>query len=174
MRYSCAIVVKFGVNLKCSVSIVYGNPSSGNHTESMQIDGQKDGGTNRLIPFHSKGALLWQLYVIDNKKLFMPGTRYWCQNLTKFLLFFFEWFSQKFSVSNITDIRPMRVALIYATRRTDMTELIGASRGFANASKNSCGPQTFEFLNFWSTLKTWTRLGESNVPTHALQVTENR
>jgi len=39
----------------------------------------------------------------------------------------------------------MRVALIYATRRTDMTELIGASHGFANAFKNSCGPHSLSF-----------------------------
>lgn len=85
MRYSYTIVVKFGVTLKSSISIVtlkssisivYGNPSSGSHTENMQIDDQRDKGTNRLISFHSKRVLLWQFYVIDNKKLFMRGTRY--------------------------------------------------------------------------------------------------
>ena len=109
------------------------------------------------------------------KKLFMRVTRYWCQTLTKCLFFFRMIFIEVLSMK-YHEHSSMRVALIYATRRTDMTELIGASHGFANASRNSCGPHTFEFLNLWSAAgKTWTPLGEStrNIPTFPLQATES-
>ena len=52
--------------------------------------------------------------------------------------------------------------------------LIGAQHGFANASKNSCGPHKHEILSLWSTAeKTWTLLGGSNVLTYPLQATES-
>jgi hypothetical protein len=87
LRYSCAIFFKFGVTPKSSVSNVYENLSSGSHTENVQIDGQTDRRTSRLISFHLKRALLWQFYVIDNIKVFVHGVRYWCQTSTKFVFF---------------------------------------------------------------------------------------
>jgi len=39
---------------------------------------------------------------------------------------FFGRFSQKFSISNLNEIRPIEAALIRADRRTDMTKVTGA------------------------------------------------
>ena len=90
------------------------------------------GNPKSLIPCHSKRALLQRLCVVGSNESYLR-LRVNCPiflSVFNQILKLFAGLSQKFTLSNFTEIRLVGEALIHADRRTNMTKVKSAFHGY--------------------------------------------